>query len=297
MYEPQHALIKLRALALWAGWLFVKGIVSKIDPKKNQVYIEGEGDPLQYDVLSINVGSSAKLPPNEKIHQYAITTRPIRVLESKIYEFEKFFQPKQWKGKLVPKVVVVGGGAAGVELAFAIEKRYFQQYGQVQVHLVEGNSMILKEHGTSVARTALNALQQRKIKVYLNVRASDIELLQSPETHKFEEKILNLSDGTKLPFHLLIWAGGPAPNKLLANCGLELNSQGYIKIFPTLQTLSFSNIFATGDCASIVEHEYLAKSGVVAVSEGPILSENLEKFLNGDKNLIPYQVHFLKKNT
>lgn len=279
-----------------------------------EVYINGEEEGLHYDVLVVNVGSAPKFPDDFSVREVAITTRPIRVLESKIYEFEKKFPPNDWK-TLIPKVAVVGGGlnlfvdlkpffiflflgAAGVELAFAIKARYSKKYRDVDVTIVDRNKYLMKEHGEHVGRSVKRILEKHNVCVILNAQADRVEEIQ--ELEKVDERgkekpslrLLVLSNQQKLEFHILIWAGGPSPPPLLQNSGLELCQHGWIKVLPTLQSVTSPNVFACGDCCTVVGFEWLSKSGVTSVSQGPILSENLERYLSGNRNnLLSYPVH------
>ena len=53
------------------------------------------------------------------------------------------------------------------------------------------------------------------------------------------------------------------------------DAHGFIKVNQNLQSVSHSNVFGAGDCITIQRHESVAKAGVYAVREGPILSHNL----------------------
>jgi NADH dehydrogenase FAD-containing subunit len=50
----------------------------------------------------------------------------------------------------------------------------------------------------------------------------------------------------------------------------------------TLQAEGHDEIFAAGDCATLVEHPGVAKAGVYAVREGPVVAANLRACLAGE---------------
>ncbi len=61
-----------------------------------------------------------------------------------------------------------------------------------------------------------------------------------------------------------------------------------MKVRETLQTVGHDDIFAVGDCASLVTAPDLAKAGVYAVRQGPVLARNLKARLAG-RPLYPYR--------
>ena len=49
---------------------------------------------------------------------------------------------------------------------------------------------------------------------------------------------------------------------------------GFLATRPTLQLLDDGDVFAVGDCASVIEYPR-EKSGVFAVRQGPVVAENI----------------------
>ena len=78
-----------------------------------------------------------------------------------------------------------------------------------------------------------------------------------------------------------MWVAESASLPLFADVGLDLDSDGFVKVRPTLQAIGHDEIFATGDCASLVSHPRLPKAGVYAVREAPVLAHNLKAFAGG----------------
>lgn len=81
---------------------------------------------LEYDVLALNVGSRTRGAETvEGVWENSLTTRPINELLGKIQKKETELLSRS----VVPRVVVCGGGAAGVELSFAFKKRWSVAFG------------------------------------------------------------------------------------------------------------------------------------------------------------------------
>ena len=78
-------------------------------------------------MLSLNVGSKTRGSTSVPgVWDNSLTTRPINELLGKIHRKEEELHSY----KIIPKVVVCGGGAAGVELSFAFKNRWSKSFGQ-----------------------------------------------------------------------------------------------------------------------------------------------------------------------
>ena len=60
---------------------------------------------------------------------------------------------------------------------------------------------------------------------------------------------------------------------------LSLDKKGWIQVHPTFQSILASNVFVSGDCASICQYPNIPKAGVYAVRAGPILFHNIISYL------------------
>ncbi|MGH7366100.1 MAG: selenide, water dikinase SelD, partial [Candidatus Rokuibacteriota bacterium] len=63
--------------------------------------------------------------------------------------------------------------------------------------------------------------------------------------------------------------------------GLDMDEGGFARIRPTLQCVGHDDVFAVGDCAAWTAGPGLAKAGVYAVRQGPVLAHNLMARLRG----------------
>lgn len=271
LYFPDEIQMELRPLARWAGARFIRARATGVDPGMQQVLFE-DRPPLGYDVLSINIGSVARGMDVSGVRDHAVATRPINRLIERVERVERALPPDS---VLHPRVVVVGGGAAGVELAFGMHVRWQRRYGGVSVTLVDGNSRLLEEHGAGVRRIALRYFTQK-----------GIAWISGATVQHVEPRRVTLNNGEALSFDLLLWATGGAAPPFLANTGLETDENGFLMVRPTLQTTRYDNVFAAGDCIHFAERP-LPKAGVYAVREGPALTANLRAYLR-KRPLKPY---------
>ena len=89
-----------------------------------------------------------------------------------------------------------------------------------------------------------------------------------------------LSDETVLKNDIIFMAIGVKPSRLFEDSGLPTGRDGGMLVNQYLQCVSRPEIFGGGDCISF-EPQPLAKVGVYAVRQNPILLHNLLSTLNG----------------
>lgn len=235
-----------------------------------------DGQTLAYDLLSINTGAvmerqamAAQLPGAA---DHALFVRPI----------EEFARLWPHLTRLSPggplHLVVLGGGAAGVELAMAAHHALNHQEGRPpgsRVTLLAGPAGVGANYPPGVRRRVLAALERRAITVIPESGAG------------FEPGHAVLASGTRLACDAGIVAiGGQAP-AWLQGSGLALDDAGFIQTNAFLQSTSHAEVFAAGDIASRADAPR-PRSGVYAVRAGPPLLANLRASANGQP-LRPYQ--------
>src|SRR4029453_3716276 len=76
---------------------------------------------------------------------------------------------------------------------------------------------------------------------------------------------------------------------IFAGSGIDTDDRGFVRIRPTLQSVGRDDVFAVGDCAAWTESRGLAKAGVYAVRQGPVLAHNLMARARGAQRLRAYR--------
>ena len=105
-----------------------------------------------------------------------------------------------------------------------------------------------------------------------------------PQTEKLEIKC---ESGLTIDCQKIFWVTQASAPQWLKTTGLGTDDQGFILVEDTLQSQAHSQVFATGDIATMVNHPR-PKAGVFAVRQGKPLFENLQRILLG-KSLKPYK--------
>ena len=150
------------------------------------------------------------------------------------------------------RIVIVGGGATGVELAAELfnAAAALKFYGlevfdesRLQVTLIEAGPRILPVLPEPLAQAAHEQLEALGVRV----------LTGAPVTEVFPDAVL-LGSGERIAADLRVWAAGvKAPDFLKDLGGLETNRAGQIVVRPTLQTTRDDCILAIGDCCAFIQ--------------------------------------------
>ena len=272
LYRPDEMEMELRPLCTWAGIRFVRARVAGFDPALQQVYFDDGRPPLAYDALSINVGSIPRGMDTPGVRKHAVPTRPLGLLLKRVHRFEENHRSD---GRPL-RIVIAGGGAAGVELAFAMHSRWGARFAPVQITLVDSQTTLLTGHRPRVAAIIGRYLEDKGIAWHTGLRVTGVD-----------ETGVHFEDHPSLPCDFLLWATGGAPPGLLKETNLETSGAGFIRVRHTLQAMGYDNVFAAGDCIEFPSRS-LPKSGVYAVREGPVLARNLHAWLE-NRSMVPYR--------
>lgn len=264
LYTPEETRIDLRPLARFAGARFLEAEVVGLDPGARRIQLAGR-PPLRYDVLGIDVGSTVRGLDVPGVLEHAIPTRPIGRLMDRLEAAEAALAGREGP----TRVAIVGGGSAGVELAFCLEARWAARGLAPEVTLLDANAATLPEHGARVAAAVTAEATARGIRIVHGFRAAEVRA----------DAVVG-EDGTEVPADAVVWATGGAPHPFLADMGLATDDRGFLEVGPTLQATDHPEVFATGDCIGMVGHR-IPKAGVYAVRQGPVLARNLRAFLEG----------------
>jgi selenide,water dikinase len=278
-YQFDEAHIDLRPLCRFAGAQFCHDAVTGLD-LTNKRLLCGNRPPLSFDVLSINIGSTPQADNIPGATQYAWPIKPIeRFLQNWEDLSRRVLDPKQPK----LRVVVVGGGAGGVELTLATRHRLLallRERGAAEAlpefHLLTDTRTLLPTYSRRVQAKFARLLRERGVHVHLEHRVVQVQ-----------SGFVQCHPGKAVPCDVIFWVTDAAPPRWLGKCGLQTDASGFVAVNDCLQSLSHPFVFAAGDIAAVLAHPR-PKSGVFAVRQGPPLTTNLRRAL-ADKSLVPFK--------
>ena len=253
--------IDLAKLASMAGARLVHAPATGLDANAGRLLLNGRPS-LPFDVLSVNIGGEpdVKAIPGAALH--CIPVKPISNFCDRLTALTAMGHPE--------RLAVIGGGAAGCELALSLSKQWLDATGKrPRITIFSRSARLVPEHPPRAPRLLYECLK----KVGCAVRCGH------PVSH-IEANRLHLDNGNAHEFDACFLVTAVAPPAWLKQTGLELDGAGFIAVDPTLQSRSHPNIFAAGDIATIVGSPR-PKAGVYAVRAGPVLADNIRRFVDG----------------
>lgn len=223
----------------------VQGIVRGIDSQNQRVILDSKKE-YKYDYLIFALGSNTAYFDIPGVKEYGI---PLKTLED----------AKNIKNALRnisgKKIVVGGGGFSGTELACELTAHK----GDLDITVIQGSQILLKELGKGVSGFATKRLQERNVRLILGQHIK-----------KVTKNEVEVENGEIYPYNIFIWTGGVRSNVML----------GKIEIDNFLKVKDHKNIFAVGDAVVPGVAPKAQKMGKVA-------AENILRIIKNE-SLIPF---------
>jgi selenide,water dikinase len=268
VYEKDDIRIDLARLADAAGVTFVQDSATALDPDARTVTTAG-GTEVSFDVLGVDVGGV-----NPAVPDGAVASKPIY----RIGDLEPPLRRTLSDPAASLRLVVVGGGAAGTEVALNLTGRFAGagRAADLSLTLVEQAGRILPGFPDGMRSYAAGRLRDRGAALRTGTSVASV----TPDGDGAAVQVEAEGGSTDvLAADVVLWATGTVGPSFLADSGLATDSRGFLHVTPRLRTPSHPRIFAAGDCATLPDAN-LAKVGVHAVKQGPDLRTNLDHTLH-----------------
>ena len=258
---------------------FIRGDVIKVSLEANNIRLE-DGRVLYFDQLVLAVGSGGTTFGIPGVQENAMQMKDLyqaRAIRNRLlqtYEdVETGLKPKESL-----RVVVVGGGPTGVEIAGAVaelQKSMHREFLDVAKHgsvtLVEAGPRLLPSFADKSSAHAKSELEELGVNVMVD---SAVDRMYPGDVH--------LKSGEVLPAGTIIWAAGvaaPAEWNVLG----ETDRSNRLIVSDTLRLQP--NVWVLGDMAHVVGAGDLPLPMVasVAMQQGRYVAASIEKILKGEE--------------
>ncbi|MDB5762075.1 MAG: ndh [Herminiimonas sp.] len=256
------------AQARWHHFEFQQGEFIDLDRARKVITVAAVNDEedveilpqreIAYDTLVLAIGSVTSFfgVPGAARHAIAVDTVTEaerfrrRLIAACMRAQNRIGEPAgQKNGRPMVNIVIIGGGATGVELSAELRgtAQVLGAYGlhhldprrDIRITIVETGPRILPPLPERIANETASLLKKL-----------DIDVLTGEKVTQVQKHMVLTAGGKRLPADLTVWAGGIEVPKVLADVGLPVNKQGQVIVSQTLQTIIDRDIFAFGDCAS-----------------------------------------------
>lgn len=153
----------------------------------------------------------------------------------------------------------------------------------VTVTLLQSADSILTQFEGALQKRALDNFSKRRVDIMLGARVT-----------KVTDSVVELKDGSEVPYSILVWAAGTSPRKLVLDIIASINeraeaenpgqpppqsSKRKLTVDPWLRVCGAPHVFALGDCSSF-ESGPLPATAQVAGQEGAYVARLLRKVKN-----------------
>lgn len=253
------ASIPLRKLAEAAGAAFVEDRIVSLDLGARAAGLARRG-PIAFDVLSLNLGAAA---PGAAVSGSFDRAVPLKPLDA-FLERWALIRTGIEAGR-IRSLVVVGAGAAGIEIVLAIAawRDRVRARSELALHVVDRSNEVARSHAPAARRALAAALARREVRTWLGAAAIGVD-----------ERGVLLESGAHVSADAVLLALPGRPPDLLARSGLACNGDGEVEVDACLRSRSHPFVMAAGDCAALPTTRQ-QHSGAVSVRQGAVLARNL----------------------
>ncbi|MEI2417030.1 FAD-dependent oxidoreductase [Orrella sp. JC864] len=249
-------------LARLNRFTFVLGSMLDVDRQARTLRISAVATPdgeqvvpermLSYDTLVLAIGSTSHFFGTPGAEQHAVTLDTVEQAERFrlliLQAMVKLNEARRTDPQAKLDLVIVGGGATGVELSVELYEAghvvsayglsHFRPERDMTLTLLEGGPRILGALPERISEAAMARLAEVGVRVHTDCRVSEVAANE-----------VRTADGRSFPASLCMWAAGIRGLPVAARLGLPQNRIGQIEVDARLHTED-PHILAMGDCAA-----------------------------------------------
>ena len=255
-YRPDENRVGILNLVERGGGRFVQGRVAEVLHRDRLLLLE-DGRTVRYDAVSFCLGSGTRA------EEGTVPVKPVSNLE-RVRKRLLAAEPGA-----APGIVILGGGAAGCEVAVNLAALSRGAGTGAEITLVEAAPDLLPTSPKAARRIMRGHLQDLGVGVILGRRAVA------------EHSGAVLDDGREIRADLTLAATGVVPPGVFDRSGLATGDDGALWVDRHLRSPNDHRVFGGGDAVAF-RGGRLPQFGVYAVRQGPVLYHNLQAALRGE---------------
>ena len=258
---------------------------------------------IDYDYLVLAAGATTNFFGNKNIEEWAIPMKTVPeamgLRNALLSNFERALTcaTEEERQELL-NVVIVGGGATGVEIAGALSemKRYVIPYDYpdmdsslMHIYLIEAGDRLLAGMSQDSSKKAYDFLKSMGVDIQFG------KMVTNYRDHK-----VIMKDGTEIPTRTFLWVSGIRANAMPGISEDHLGRGFRFKVDQFNRIPGLNDVFAIGDqCLQTTDPAYPnghPQVAQVAIQQAKNLAKNIKRINEGhadDNSLTPFKYNNL----
>lgn len=258
---------------------------------------------IDYDYLVLAAGATTNFFGNKNIEEWAIPMKTVPeamgLRNALLSNFERALTcaTEEERQELL-NVVIVGGGATGVEIAGALSemKRYVIPYDYpdmdsslMHIYLIEAGDRLLAGMSQDSSKKAYDFLKSMGVDIQFGKMVTDYR----------DHKVI-MKDGTEIPTRTFLWVSGIRANAMPGISEDHLGRGFRFKVDQFNRIPGLNDVFAIGDqCLQTTDPAYPnghPQVAQVAIQQAKNLAQNIKRINEGhadDNSLTPFKYNNL----
>lgn len=269
--------------------------VKQVLPAEKLVVTDTER--IGYDMLVLAMGADTNFFGNMKLaaHTFPMksTVEALQLRHRLLQNFEDALLNKSpQEVQALMNVVVVGGGATGVEVSgalaemklYTLPKDYPElDFEKMNIYLLEGGTRTLSTMSEKSSEDSCRYLEELGVIIRKETIVKDYD----------GEKVM-LADGSHIPSRTVIWAAGVTGN-VPEGIGKDLVVRGNrIKVDRQNRVQGLADVYAIGDLAYMETPEWPQghpQVASVAIQQATVLADNLKRIERKSTRFLDFEYH------
>lgn len=257
---------------------------------------------IDYDYLVLAAGATTNFFGNKNIEDWAIPMKTVPeamgLRNALLSNLERALTcaTEEERQELL-NVVIVGGGATGVEIAGALSemKRYVIPYDYpdmdsslMHIYLIEAGDRLLAGMSKDSSKKAYDFLKSMGVDIQFGKMVTDYR----------DHKVI-MKDGSEIPTRTFLWVSGIRANAIPGIDDSHLGRGFRFKVDQYNRISGLQDVFVIGDqCLQTTDKDYPnghPQVAQVAIQQAKNLAKNLKKINEGegDNSLTPFKYNNL----
>ena len=249
--------------------------------------IETSIGKFRYDYLIIATGAVTNYFGNSEIEKNSLslktTYKAMSIRNKTLLNFEKILYEEDKDG--LYNIVIVGGGATGVELAGAYAEMKKEVLPKDYPNILAHNVNVYLLEGSNNTLSAMSPYAQKYSEKYL--RKMGVIVKTGVFVNQYDGNTVVLSNGDTINSKNVIWSAGVKGNPIGGIPDNLLQKTNRIKVDRHNRVESLQDVFAIGDVAHMETDKYPKghpQVANVAIGQAKILAKNINLMQKNDSS-------------